>query len=85
MLYEVITRELESTVKLRTKELAVSEKKMREVVETVNDWIWEIDTESKYVYASPRVRDILGYEPGELIGRTPFSLMPEDEAGKVKA
>lgn len=78
-------RELESTVKLRTKELAESETKMREVVETVNDWIWEIDIEGKYVYASPRVRDILGYEPGELIGRTPFSLMPEDEANKIKA
>jgi PAS domain S-box-containing protein len=77
--------ELESTIRLRTKELEISEAKVRELIETVNDWIWEVDTEGKYVYASPRVKDILGYDPHELIGKTPFSLMPPGEAEKIRA
>jgi len=57
----------------------------RALVETSSDWIWETDAEGKYVYASPRVRELLGYEPSEILGRTPFSLMPPEEAERVRA
>jgi PAS domain S-box-containing protein len=85
-IYQIYRRniELKTTVKTRGKQLALSEEKLRELVETVNDWIWEVDTEGKYVYVSPRGRDLLGYEPEELIGKTAFSLMPEDVAEKAK-
>ncbi len=76
--------ELESTVSSRTKELAFSETRVRELVETVNDWIWEVDSDGRYVYASSRVMDILGYQPEELLGRTPYNLMPDEEAEKIR-
>ena len=59
------------------------EEQYRNLVETTSDWIWEIDANGKYTYASPRVRDLLGYEPAEVIGRTPFELMPPDEADRL--
>ncbi len=40
----------------------------RDLVETVNDIIWEIDTNGRFTYVSPRVYDILGYRPEEIIG-----------------
>jgi len=40
-------------------------------VETLNDWIWEIDQNGIYTYVSPRVRDLLGFEPDEVLGKTP--------------
>jgi PAS domain S-box-containing protein len=59
--------------------LLESELRFRSLVETTTDWIWEIDANSIYVYSSPKIRDLLGYEPEEIIGKTPFDLMhPQD-------
>ena len=63
--------------------LAVSEEKFRNLVESSQDWVWEVDARGVYTYASPRCHDLLGYEPKEIIGRKPFDLMPEDEAKRI--
>jgi PAS domain S-box-containing protein len=60
-----------------------SEARFRSLVETTSDWIWEVDDKAKYVYASPRVEDLLGYKPREIIGKTPFDFMPPGEAERV--
>lgn len=62
-----------------------SEERYRSLVETTSDWIWEVDANAIYTYASPRIRELLGYEPQEIIGRTPFDLMPPEEAERVAA
>ena len=62
-----------------------SERSFRSLVESTSDWIWAVDANGVYTYASPKVRDILGYEPQEIIGKTLFDLMPPDEAKRVKA
>jgi len=63
--------------------LQKSEQKFRSLVETTNDFIWEIDETGAYTYASPQVRGMLGYSPDEVIGRTPFDFMPQDEVERV--
>ncbi len=63
--------------------LRESEARFRSLVETTSDWVWEVDRNGVYTYASPKVRDLLGYEPEEVIGRTPFDLMVLDEADRV--
>ncbi|MBF0621042.1 MAG: PAS domain S-box protein [Magnetococcales bacterium] len=66
--------------------LRVSEEHFRSLVEHTSDWIWELDTEARFTYASPRVKDLLGYEPEELVGgMTGFDLMPQEEAEKIRA
>lgn len=64
--------------------LRESEERYRALVETTYDWIWEVDADGRYTYVSPRVKDTLGYDPMELLGRTPFDLMPEAEAARVR-
>ena len=64
--------------------LRESEERYRTLVETVSDWVWEVDENIVYTFVSPKIRDLLGYEPGEILGRTPFDLMPPDEALRVK-
>ncbi|QVY61992.1 sensor domain-containing protein [Cytobacillus gottheilii] len=63
--------------------LWTDEERFRVLVEHVSDWIWEVDEKGIYTYASPRVKDILGYEPCEVIGKTPFDLMDPKEAEKI--
>jgi PAS domain S-box-containing protein len=60
-----------------------SEQRFRALVETTSDWVWEVDRDARYTYASPKVRDLLGYEPEDVIGKTPFDFMPADEAERV--
>ena len=62
-----------------------SEERFRSMVEATSDWIWEVNTEDIYTYSSPKIKDFLGYEPQEILGRTPFELMPAHEAEQVKA
>jgi PAS domain S-box-containing protein len=63
--------------------LRESELRFRTLVETSTDWIWEVDENSVYVYASPKIRDLLGYEPEEIIGKTPFDLMHPQDAQRL--
>ena len=72
---------------LRKAELALleSEGRFRALVESTNDWIWEVDAQGRYTYVSPRVESLLGYQPDELLGKSPFDLMPPTEAQRVGA
>ena len=75
---------LERLVRDRTQALRKSEDRYRGLVEAVSDWVWEVDAQGCYTYTSPRVWDLLGYRPQEVIGRTPFDFMAEEEAQRVR-
>ncbi|MCR4333163.1 MAG: EAL domain-containing protein, partial [Sulfuricaulis sp.] len=61
-----------------------SEERFRILVEATSDWIWEMDARGVYTYASPKIRDLLGYAPEEVVGKTPFDFMPPDEAARIR-
>ncbi len=63
--------------------LIESQKKFRDLVENTHDLIWEIDQQARYTYISPRIKKILGYDPAELLHKTPFELMPPEEAYQI--
>ncbi|MBF0255607.1 MAG: PAS domain S-box protein [Gammaproteobacteria bacterium] len=65
--------------------LQLSESRFRDLTENLTDWVWEVDAQGRYSYISPGVTAVLGYRPEELIGRTPFDLMPPAEAERVGA
>jgi two-component system cell cycle sensor histidine kinase/response regulator CckA len=65
------------------RQLRISEEKFRSLVEVSSDWIWEIDPNGRYTYASPRCRALLGFHPSELLGKTPFDIMPPEEADRI--
>ncbi|NDJ21619.1 PAS domain S-box protein [Nostoc sp. B(2019)] len=64
--------------------LIESEERFRHLVETTNDGVWQLDRQGVYTYVSQKIRDILGYEPEEVLGKTFFDLMLPAEASRVK-
>ena len=64
-------------------QLRATKERFRTLVETISDWVWEIDSDAVYTYASPKVKDLLGFEPDELIGKTPFEMMPPEDAKRT--
>jgi len=63
--------------------LREKEERFRSLVETSADFVWETDANDVYTYVSPKIRDILGYEPEEVLGKTHFDLKPPEEAARV--
>ena len=55
--------------------IRASEEKYRDLVESTTDCIWQIDATGRYTYVSPVIRSLTGYEPAEIVGKTPFDLM----------
>ncbi len=60
-----------------------SQARLQNLIDTTSDWVWEMDDRGVYTYVSPRIRDILGYEPAEVLGKTFFDFMPRDEARRA--
>ncbi len=58
--------------------LRESEAKFRSLVETSPDIIWEIDIQAVFTYISPQSKAILGFSPGEVIGKSLFTLIPPE-------
>lgn len=65
--------------------LRKSESNFRALVESSSDMIWEVNAEGTFTYVSPQIEVMLGYKPEEIIGKTPFDLMPEEEAKQIYA
>lgn len=60
-----------------------SEAKFRSFVETTEEWVWAMDMEAVHTYSNPAVERILGYKPEEIIGRTWYQLIVEEDREEV--
>lgn len=60
-----------------------NEKKYRLLAENSSDMIIMHDVDGTYLYVSPSVEAILGYEPDEIIGLTPYMVMHPDDVQKI--
>jgi len=66
--------------------LRKNERRFRDIVENALEWIWEVDTNGKYIYASPSIENILGYKPEKVLGKHFYDLFhPEDRKELKKA
>ncbi|MBN2422318.1 PAS domain S-box protein [Candidatus Woesearchaeota archaeon] len=75
---------IDITEKKRIEEkLKESEKRFLDIALSSGDFIWEVDKNGKYKFASGSVDEILGYTPNEIIGKTPFDFMPKEEAKRI--
>jgi PAS domain S-box-containing protein len=65
--------------------LRESEKRLRDIMFSMADWVWEVDENGVYTYSSEKGSDILGQSRENIVGKTPFDFMPPDEAKRVAA
>ncbi len=65
--------------------LRATEDHFRLLAESSRDMISRTDTRGVCTYASPACRDVLGYEPEEIVGTSLFELAHPDEATRNRA
>jgi len=59
--------------------LRASEERFRNVVDAAGEYIWETDSEWRFVFISNQVERMMGYTAAELIGRRTLEFLPDDE------
>jgi PAS domain S-box-containing protein len=64
--------------------LLESEKRFRDVAENAQEWVWEVDAEGRYTYASPIVEKLLGYKPEEILDKYFYDLFIPEERENCK-
>lgn len=64
--------------------LRQSESRFRDIVMNSGDWVWEVDSQGRFNFIAGRVEEILGYRAAELLGKTPFELMPAEEGERTE-
>ncbi len=65
--------------------LQISEERFRNIAEETDDWVWEIGKDMVFKYSNSRVKEILGYEPEEVIGKSFLDFMSEKELYRVES
>lgn len=71
-------------VERRGAELLASQARFRRIVETAQEGIWHVDAEGRTVYANQHLATMLGYRPEELLGRSAFDLVPEEDLAQAR-
>ncbi|HOB17753.1 MAG TPA: PAS domain S-box protein [Candidatus Methanoculleus thermohydrogenotrophicum] len=82
-----VTIILEDITERRRAEEALRKSEMlfRSLVENINDLILNVDETCAFTYVSPKSREILGYAPEEMLGKTPYDFMASGKAERVRA
>ena len=80
-----IVQDIDRTEIIRAQEdLKKSEQKLQTLINVSSEWVWQVDKNGVYDYVSNSVTEVLGYDPSEIIGKTPFDLMNADESKRVR-
>jgi PAS domain S-box-containing protein/putative nucleotidyltransferase with HDIG domain len=62
------------------KSLEKNKERYRNLLETTSDWIWACDQDGRYTYSSPRVKNLLGFKPEEIVGKTLMDIVSPQQA-----
>ncbi len=75
---------LEETVAKKTNALRERERWFRSLVEATSDWIWAMENDWVFSYTSPKVSDVLGVDPDDVIGAALFSHIHDEDRNRVR-
>ncbi|MEN6474563.1 MAG: PAS domain S-box protein [Syntrophaceae bacterium] len=64
-------------------EITNASQRYRDLVESTNEFFWELSPEWTFTYASPKSKDFLGYEAHELLNKPALDFMSRGELKRV--
>lgn len=82
---EVIHRyDVAAKLKAKQHEVNLLQERFESIARNLFDWLWEIDVHSVYTYCSDKSFEFIGYPPEDIIGKTPFDFMPDEQAAAAR-
>ena len=70
---------------LTEKKFLENENRLKSIIRSTSDWVWEIDENWNYNYSSETIEKILGYTADEIIGKSLFDLMLDEDKASIKS
>lgn len=67
------------------RDIEKSRERYRSLVETTSDWIWEMNSKGRLTYSSPNIRNLLGYQPEEIMGKSFSEICVEEQRSQFTA
>ena len=83
-LYEAAQRELHERQQTESR-LRQRESQYRRIVETATEGIWALDADSRTTFANGKMADMLGYSVQEMLGRSLFDFIADEDRPKSAA
>lgn len=78
----IVAKDIRTMVAAETA-LRQSQQRYRDLVENINDVIYTVDMVGVITYMSPRIRELIGYSPEELVGRSMADVVPAEDHGRL--
>jgi PAS domain S-box-containing protein len=72
-------------VNRQLQQLQMEESRFRDVALSNADWVWETDADGRYTYCSEQVKRVMGYTPGEIVGRALSDFATPAERDRITA
>ncbi len=76
-----VTRDIRKRIEAE-EALLDSEQKFRSFVENANEVLYSLSPDGHFMYVSPKITDLLGYNPNEIIGKSASIILHPDEYRK---
>lgn len=86
MLLEAVAERISAALRLRAAraDLLQREAQFRSLIENSSDVITLLDAAGRITYQSPSLRQMMGYTPEELLGRSAFDIVHDDDVATVR-
>lgn len=68
----------------KSRQLLEAQKRFEDITTHTREWMWEVDTTGRYTYSNAAVKQILGYEPEDVIGRYFYDFLLADVRERFK-
>jgi two-component system, NtrC family, sensor kinase len=75
--------EYNSVIKIIEDELSKIKQRFDDISEAIGQYIWEVDQSFKYTFLAGKSKFVKGYEPEQLLGRSPVEFMMSDDVELV--
>lgn len=82
--FALYNMEMEEKRKQTEKAIIFSNERFQNIAESSGDWIWETDKEGRFTYCSPFVKQVLGYEYKEMLGKYFYDFFSPDIKEELK-
>ncbi|MDC7220884.1 MAG: EAL domain-containing protein [Spirochaetales bacterium] len=80
-IFEAIKNIISASLQTRNnvQSLKMANERFHDIAISTSDWIWEVDEDLNFTYCSGEAKTVIGYSTEELMGKSLFSFLRDDE------
>jgi len=82
--FEYVRANTQAKISQQKEDLEKSEQRLRDIVLSSSDLVWEADREWRYTYVSAGLEELLGHRAEDALGKTIFDFVSDDDGSRAR-